>query len=329
MRWNDTRGDTVLATKAITEMICDGVTTLFGPEGNCYVEGIVAQSRNIPMLSYKCSDYVASPIPTFARTEPPDTQVTKSIISMLNYYGWKKFSIIHDKAQVNVANSLKEQAAKNNMTINHMKEVHDNHKCCEQDMDCCRTGFWYQTVRDTKDQTRIYVFLGPVYTLAQLMEAMDSLKLFQDGEYMVIFVDMMTYLARESHKYIWTPDQMTKYRSCDELENFKQRARSLLVIVSSPPAEKYENFTVRVRDYNKRDPFRFSTPDFFKNYVKFVSIYAAYLYDSVMLYALALDKLLRIEQRTQVLTEELIRMVAANGTRIVETIIQNGTYQSE
>lgn len=52
LRWNDTRGDTVLATRAITEMICDGVATIFGPEGSCHVEAIVSQSRNIPMISY-------------------------------------------------------------------------------------------------------------------------------------------------------------------------------------------------------------------------------------------------------------------------------------
>lgn len=52
VKWNDTRGDTVLATRAITEMICDGVASFFGPEGPCYVEAIVAQSRNIPMISY-------------------------------------------------------------------------------------------------------------------------------------------------------------------------------------------------------------------------------------------------------------------------------------
>lgn len=52
LRWTDTRGDTVLATRAITEMICDGVATFFGPEGPCYVEAIVSQSRNIPMISY-------------------------------------------------------------------------------------------------------------------------------------------------------------------------------------------------------------------------------------------------------------------------------------
>ena len=40
------------ATKAMTDMICDGVSAFFGPEGTCYVEAIVAQSRNIPMISY-------------------------------------------------------------------------------------------------------------------------------------------------------------------------------------------------------------------------------------------------------------------------------------
>lgn len=52
LRWNDTRGDTIIATRAITEMICDGVATIFGPEGSCHTEAIVAQSRNIPMIAY-------------------------------------------------------------------------------------------------------------------------------------------------------------------------------------------------------------------------------------------------------------------------------------
>lgn len=52
LRWNDTRGETVVATRAITEMICDGVAAFFGPEGPCHTEAIVSQSRNIPMISY-------------------------------------------------------------------------------------------------------------------------------------------------------------------------------------------------------------------------------------------------------------------------------------
>jgi guanylate cyclase, other len=50
--YNDTRGDTLIATRAITEMICNGVATIFGPEGSCHVEAIVTQSRNIPMIAY-------------------------------------------------------------------------------------------------------------------------------------------------------------------------------------------------------------------------------------------------------------------------------------
>lgn len=284
------------------------------------------------VLLQKCPDYLASPIPTFARTEPPDTQVTKSIISLLNYYGWKKFSIIYDQTWEIVAKSLSLQAARLNMTINHSKEVQDSHVCCSTaDMDCCQTGYWYETIRTTMKRTRIYVFLGPVYSLSLFMDAMDSLSLFRNGEYMVIFVDMDIFSPRDAHKCITPPDKLVAHQSCYEQDNFLQRARSLLVIVASPPAENYENFTVKVREYNKLEPFKFQTPDFFTtfNYVKFVSIYAAYLYDSVMLYAFALDKMLRVAALNQTLTEEVIRYVSSQGAEIVETIIQKKIYQSE
>lgn len=53
LRYHDTRGDIVTSTRAITDMLCDGVSAIFGPEGtSCYVEAIVAQSQNIPMLAY-------------------------------------------------------------------------------------------------------------------------------------------------------------------------------------------------------------------------------------------------------------------------------------
>lgn len=142
MRWNDTRGDTVTATRAITEMICDQVAAIIGPEGTCKIEAVVSQSRNIPMISYRCSELHRNiPIPTFARTEPPDTQVTKSIISLLKYYHWKKFSIIHEETWKNVAISLRNQAKHHNLTINHVEEVIDYHKCCENSLECCRSGY--------------------------------------------------------------------------------------------------------------------------------------------------------------------------------------------
>ncbi|XP_037940750.1 receptor-type guanylate cyclase Gyc76C-like [Teleopsis dalmanni] len=329
LRWNDTKGDTVLATRAITEMICDGISIIFGPEGHCFVEAIVSQSRNIPMISYKCAENRASSIPTFARTEPPDTQVIKSVISLLRYYGWRKFSILHDELWTTVADLLKEQATKRNMTINHKESFIDNKaKCCELMLSCCRTGFWYQIVQNTMNRTRIYVFLGTASSLVDFMASMDTANLFSKGEYMVIFVDMMTYTPKEAEKYLRKPDQVERMTICREPENFMQLARSLLVVASTPPTESYENFTAKVREYNSQKPFNFLTPHLFysKKFLKFVSIYAAYLYDSVKLYAWALDKLLRQEER--ILTDDVIFDIASNGTRIIDTIIKNRTYKS-
>jgi len=53
LKWDDTQGETVHATRTITQMICDKVAVFFGPEGNtCHTEAIVAQAWNIPMISY-------------------------------------------------------------------------------------------------------------------------------------------------------------------------------------------------------------------------------------------------------------------------------------
>lgn len=245
------------------------------------------------------------------------------------YYGWKKFSIIHEEAWTSVAASLKEQAHLTNMTINHCELVIDNHKCCENQLPCCRSGFWYQVVQNTMNRTRIYVFLGSASSLVEMMTSMDTVQLFAKGEYLVIFVDMMTYSPKEANKYLWKPEQINTLSSCYKIPNFEKKAKSLLVIVSTPPIGSYENFTQNVRLYNNKEPFNFSTPEIFnsKSFRKFVSIYAAYLYDSVKLYAWALDELLRKETRP--LTDEVIFDVASNGTKIIETIIKNRTYKSE
>lgn len=100
------------------------------------------------------------------------------------------------------------------------------------------------------------------------------------------------------------------------------------MVVSTPPITKYNEFTDKVRQYNTLPPFEFSKGfPHHKIYVKYISIYAAYLYDSVMLYAKALHQLLMKEERQ--LTDDVIREVASNGTAIIQTIIQNRTYKSE
>ncbi|KAL1497774.1 hypothetical protein ABEB36_008675 [Hypothenemus hampei] len=336
LRWTDTRGDTVLATRAMTDMLCEGVAAFFGPEGSCYVEAIVSQARNIPMISYKCSDYKASNVPTFARTEPPDTQVTKSIVSLLNYYNWNKFSIIYEEGWDTVAHSLEKQAEGKNMSVQHKKNARDRHKCCEQNYKCCQTGFWYEFIQNSKNRTRIYVFLGTSISLVDFMDTMQRAQLFENGEYIVIYVDMNTYLEKEVHKYIYKFDELEKYKNCQELSDYPslvKRVKSLFVVVPTAPTENYKSFSEKVRQYNKKEPFDFLTSrllsengKLFISFEKFVSIYAAYLYDSVKLYASALHHLI---SEQSVVDERIIREIATNGTKIIETIIKiNQTYRS-
>jgi guanylate cyclase, other len=123
-------------------------------------------------------------------------------------------------------------------------------------------------------------------------------------------------------------EQFTKYKSCNEIDGFTKRARSLLVVVSTPPTTGYEEFTDKVRHYNTLPPFEFTTPTFpNKQFVKFVSIYAAYLYDSVKIYADALHVLLSKEERE--LSDEVIKDVASNGTAIISTVIGFKSYKSK
>ncbi|CAK1552126.1 unnamed protein product [Leptosia nina] len=331
LAWNDTKCDTVTATRLLTDMSCSGVVAFFGPEGRCHTEAIIAQSRNLPMISYKCSDYQTSKLPNFARLEPPDAQATKSVISLLRYYRWNKFSILYEESWVTVALTLENHAKKNNMTVNHQRPVIDGFKCCEEKMTCCAPGFWYQFIQDTKNRTRIYVFLGSPAGLNDMMTAMESLQLFVKGEYMVIFVDMMTYTFKDSLKYLIKAGDHGPETYCQNTPEFRKRAQSLLVVVSSEPERSYEEFTSKVQVYNTKKPFEFPLPAVFENkFIKYVSIYAAYLYDSVKLYATALHKLIEEEtvNKNETLTHKKLMSIVTNGTRIISKMIDITPFES-
>ena len=55
--FKDTKGDRVLSTQYITNWLCEGVKAFIGPEGTCFVESIVTQSQNLPMISHVSNYY--------------------------------------------------------------------------------------------------------------------------------------------------------------------------------------------------------------------------------------------------------------------------------
>lgn len=50
----------------------------------------------------------------------------------------------------------------------------------------------------------VYIFLGTPMSLIDMMNSMQGQRLLDNGEYMVIYVDMMTYSQREAQKYLWS-----------------------------------------------------------------------------------------------------------------------------
>ncbi|GLG93315.1 Guanylate cyclase [Gryllus bimaculatus] len=285
------------------------------------------QERKWCRVSARCSDEKPSSVPTFARTEPPDTQVTKSILSLLKYYDWKKFAVIWEEPWEAVAMTLMRQAKElYNSTITHQRQLQDPAKCCISNEECCRNTFWYQIINESKNITRIYVFLGLPRSLVNMMKQMHDLRLFDKGEYMVITADMMPYTHRETLKFVWDTVHMNNI-TCTE--DAVKRGRSLFIVGLTPPtSHNYQVFADTVEHYNALPPFNFTTPHSLKIFRKHITIYASYLYDSVLLYADALHTVLENKQREGVLTAQMIESLAKNGTLIIQTVKDRGQYTS-
>ncbi|ODM95682.1 Guanylate cyclase 32E [Orchesella cincta] len=333
LKYGDTEGDTIKGTKLLTDMLCEDVAAYFGPEVSCHVEATVAAAWNRTMISYRCADSTVSDknkFPTFARTEAPDTQIVKSVLSVMHHHHWKTFSIIvEDPSPVLVASSTKTTQYTIVAETLEMFATANSYKVTNRTHFTDGNPNWYEIVTSTMNKTRIYVFIGQDKNLIEMMGTMHSLQLFQNGEYLVIFVDALTYSRREALRYLWRHQDIANHKhdvSCDKLPNFDLKlSRSLLVVAPSPPDHTYENFSNQVNEYSKRPPFNFGNRLLEKvgfNKPKEVSIYAANLYDAVILYAQALHNLQSKQQ------SESIQVLARDGRAIFKEIIEMKVYNS-
>jgi guanylate cyclase len=295
--FNDTSGSTLNGTAALLDQWRKGSVAFFGPEDSCEVEATIAAALQLPMISYKCADSKVSHkdvYSTFARTHPPDTQVVRSVIALLSYYQWKKFSIIWENTPQyqTVVKSLTNQAIAQEFTINSEKRFENYYECCISEKPCCNA--FLKIVEETYKGTRVYVFLGKTSDLHRMMRVLRMRGLLELGEYIVIYVDLEEeYLESQSYKYINTRSDLSQ----DDKRALIEASQSLLVIVPSPPeGVGYSDFEEKVREFNAKPPFNLVDPkDPVKDikWKRHITIYASYLYDSVILYCDALSEVLK------------------------------------
>ncbi|EDW02936.1 GH10964 [Drosophila grimshawi] len=250
----------------MTEMREKKVKAFIGPDESCTTEALLASAWNTPMLSFKCSDSIVSKkstFHTFARTLAPASKVSKSVISLLNAYDWKKFSIVVSSKPIwgsDVANAIQELAESRNFTITHLKYISDYipiKKTLSQ-ID--------KIIDETYATTRIYVFIGEHIAMVDFVRGLQNRKLLESGDYIVVSVDDEIYNSNRrvnimERNYLDPYIRKEKSKSLDKIS-----FRSVIKISMTYP----QNPHIRV------------------------PIFGLHLYDSVMIYARAITEILQI-----------------------------------
>ena len=88
------------------------IVAIVGDPGRTIVDIIFRLNPSYFNFTQNCLDHKVSDkslYPTFARTSPPGTQITKSIISLLQHYHWSKFTLVVAKTEKwqNVASKVR------------------------------------------------------------------------------------------------------------------------------------------------------------------------------------------------------------------------------
>ena len=129
------------------------------------------------------------------------------------------------------------------------------------------------------------------------MRQMTAEKMFHDGKYFVIYLFPELVEFDELKFFLWTKNDHEEVKakgnsSCENLETYADDLvawKSLILVSGSPYRIDTTVFAEIVRKYNPLPPFNFQK--FLLNFphtrkpVVHIPIYAAYLYDSIILYA--------------------------------------------
>ncbi|XP_074638228.1 atrial natriuretic peptide receptor 2-like isoform X3 [Acropora palmata] len=261
-----------------------GVKAFIGPgnQSYCATSARIAASWNIPMISYFCHEDVVSDktlYPTFARTRPPNAQLSKSILAVLNKFSWKTVAIIYcddscfsqhywGKTKEDMKYTFKENGIRVSfeatMPMEHEQEKFDH------------------LLNIIKRKARIIILAtNPEYAPAFMVSA--SKQGMTNGDYVYIVSTLSEIYLGQAVDYWWAGISGAVNQT-----EAKKAWNSVLTLVPSPHnVTKYKKFQKRVvAKLNDFHGVRTRTSQTPENTLH----YAAYLYDAVYLYALALNK---------------------------------------
>ncbi|XP_068209435.1 guanylate cyclase 32E-like [Palaemon carinicauda] len=283
----ETYGQEEMSILKTAKLWISNISAYIGPQETCVHEARMASAFNLPMISYFCTHPETSDkinFPTFARTRPPDTQISKSVTSILKTFNWRKVTFFYnnspDENFNRVARTIVRTLPRHNISIQATKSwdatYHHGYD---------RNPF-VSMIRETYMDSRIYVVLGHYYEFLGLMTIMEEKGLFQNGEYFVVGVTLSQYDKNKPDKYL--RDLLNEHTNSTVQAAFQ----NFLGVVPSP-SPSFELFANKVNDYLEKPPFNHPNALTRIGGRKNIRAEAAYLYDAVHVYARALNETLK------------------------------------
>lgn len=263
------------------------ISAYIGPQETCVHEARMAAAFNIPMISYFCTHPETSDkvnFQTFARTRPPDTQISKSVTAILKRFNWRKVTFFYnnspDENFSRVARTIVRTLPRHNITVLATRSWGATyHHLYDKNP-------FVSMLQETYKDTRIYVVLGHYYEFLGLMTVMEEKGLFQKGEYFVVGVALSQYDKNKPHKYL--RDLLNEHTNSTVQDAFQ----NFLGVMPSP-SPSFEHFAANVNAYLTKPPFNHPNAVHQMGGMKNIRAEAAYLYDAVHVYARALNDTLK------------------------------------
>ncbi|XP_075559752.1 guanylate cyclase 32E [Dermacentor variabilis] len=255
------------------------VSAFIGPQETCIHEAYLAAALNLPMVSYFCLGRETSDkqrFPTFARTRPPETHISKSVSALLAHFGWRQVALFYASRLGHVADGVMSTLTSHGVRLRHVSSWNETY----------HYGYGpspFETMlKDAAPKARVFIVLGQYFEHIGLMASLEARGLLQGGEYFVVGVDVQQYDVEGPTRYL-----TGLFR--EEPDPSVVRAyRSYLGIVGSP-ASGFEEFSVAVNEYMQRPPFNIVNAADTIGGRKKIPSEGAYLYDAVMVYARAVN----------------------------------------
>ncbi|XP_018338733.1 PREDICTED: guanylate cyclase 32E-like [Trachymyrmex septentrionalis] len=277
----ETYGNEEMSILMTADLWKKNVSAYVGPQETCIHEARMAAAFNILMISYFCTHNETSnkkEFPTFARTRPPDTQIAKSVVSVLMAFNWTKVTFLYMNSTMfefnkmsTVATTILMSFEAAGIAVNYCRSWNEPYHVTHM------KNPFHELVRQTYRGTRIYLILGHYYEHIGLLMALDKMNLLEKGEYFVVGIDIEFYDEKHPNKYL--KGLLQKNIDFSIIRAY----RSYFSIVASAPIN-YMNFTRLVNKYRQKPPFNFTNPSANVGGIVQIVPETAYLYDAVHLY---------------------------------------------